>query len=587
MFFEKFKSYFYFVSYLRFGQVRSRLLLLIKRNFLQLNILPLQLTASWLFKDPLPLNRIDVTVKQAPSGSESLPLKVDLVGISWIIDVGIDWDPKELNFGTRLEKLNLHYMEYLKKLAPHLALQIMHDWVNSVPPYMHQYWKDSWNSYALSIRVVVWFDILSAVPDLPRTNKLNSIIRSLSSQVRFLSRNLEDDIGGNHLVKNLKCLARASAFFEGSEVRGYFKLVVRLLSEQLDDQILSDGMHFELSPSYHLQVMEDLIDIRRALSSPACRNLQTNRSADLIVKLGCKLSQMASVLQRMTHPDGYPSLMADGGMHMASSPKVVLESLVHDGILPASELLSSSNDSWLLPEAGYAGLSSSKSLFIVDCGPVGAPHLPAHGHGDALSFEWSVRGERVFVDPGVYEYHSGPSRAYSRSTASHNTLTLCGLDQSEFFSSFRVGKRANVTISSWEQNDDGFRLVASHDGYSGLSGSPVHRRTVVCCHEYFEIIDEVLGGCAQEASSSILLGPNVSVVSLSSSAELGTTVELVVCPVNTSSDRFSVQLSSSAAVRVEDSVFYPDLGVSIPTKRLLFDHGRAPCSKSFVVSVAR
>jgi len=584
--FKKVRSFACFVSYLRFGQVRSRLFLLIKRHIFQIKFLPLQLTAPWFFSDPLALKTLDVAAKPTTFGSESLPLIVDLVGTSWIINVGIDWDPKELDFGTRLEKLNLHYMEYLKKLAPHLALQIMNDWVRSVPPYMHQYWKDSWNSYALSIRVVVWFDILSEVPELLGANQLNSIIGSLSSQVRFLSRNLEDDIGGNHLVKNLRCLARASSFFDGPEVNGYFDLVVRLLHEHLDEQVLSDGMHFELSPSYHLQVMEDFLDIRRAIVSPACRGLQTDDFADLIIKLDHKLSLMASVLLRMTHPDGCPSLMADGGMHMASYPEVVLESLVHDGILPASALTNSTNESWLLPEAGYAGFSSTQSLLIVDCGPVGAPHLPAHGQGDALSFEWSVRGERVFVDPGVYEYHSGPRRAYSRSTSSHNTLTLCGLDQSEFFSAFRVGRRANVTISSWEPNDDGFRLVASHDGYSGLSGSPVHRRTVVCGHENFEIIDEVVGGFAQEASSSMLLAPNVSVVSLCSSAELETTVELAVCPINTSLDRFSVLLSTSAAVRVEESVFFPDFGVSIPTKRLVFEHGQAPCSDYFRVSVA-
>ena len=91
--------------------------------------------------------------------------------------------------------------------------------------------------------------------------------------------------------------------------------------------------------------------------------------------------------------------------------------------------------------AGYYGWRSGDDFLVADCGRIGPDDLPAHAHGDILSFEWSLRGERIIVDPGVYEYVAGPRRAASRSAASHNTLCFDGLDQADFFGAFRCGRR--------------------------------------------------------------------------------------------------------------------------------------------------
>ena len=44
----------------------------------------------------------------------SLPFEVNLVGTKYMINTNINWHDPKLDIGTRLEKLNLHYMNYLK-----------------------------------------------------------------------------------------------------------------------------------------------------------------------------------------------------------------------------------------------------------------------------------------------------------------------------------------------------------------------------------------------------------------------------------------------------------------------------------------
>jgi len=201
---------------------------------------------------------------------------------------------------------------------------------------------------------------------------------------------------------------------------------------------------------------------------------------------------------------------------------------------------------------------------VVDCGPIGPDHLPAHAHGDILSLELSVDGERVIVDPGVFEYQ-GPSRAWSRSTAAHNTVCLDGEDQCEFWSVFRVGRRTAGRALHWSVTADGFQLVGSHDGYRHLDGAPRHERLVRVGPGRLLVVDWVTAGAGQEVRSGLLLHPDVVAQQVDG-------------------DRVMLQVGQRAvSLRVRggglmlvDAVWCPDFGVRLPTKRVLIDAGPAP-----------
>lgn len=129
------------------------------------------------------------------------------------------------------------------------------------------------------------------------------------------------------------------------------------------------------------------------------------------------------------------------------------------------------------------------------------PDLPAHAQADCLSFELAVDGERVVVDPGTTTYE-GPQRAWERSTMAHNTVTVDGQDQTEVWGTFRAGRLAPAFLDLLEGGDEPM-VSAHHTGYTGLEGSPIHRRTVRLLPDALEVTDELLGSGQHDVSMAI------------------------------------------------------------------------------------
>jgi hypothetical protein len=139
---------------------------------------------------------------------------------------------------------------------------------------------------------------------------------------------------------------------------------------------------------------------------------------------------------------------------------------------------------------------------VADVGDPCPPDLPAHAHADCLSFELAADGRRVVVDPGTSTYTEGAQRTHERSTAAHNTVAVDGADQSEVWGAFRAGRRARGRLLAAGDDGELVRVVASHDGYRRLPGSPVHRREWVV-GDHVEITDEISGAGAHLVESRV------------------------------------------------------------------------------------
>src|SRR5262249_53295111 len=142
----------------------------------------------------------------------------------------------------------------------------------------------------------------------------STIAASLAQQLHFLEHNLETDIGGNHLIKNIKALIWGSAFFTGPPADRWRSLGLLLLTKELPRQVLRDGMHYERSPSYHCQVFADLLEIRHVLSHDPLGDT-----------LDAALARMAQVTVDLAHPDGLVALFNDAGLSMAYAPDLCLD----------------------------------------------------------------------------------------------------------------------------------------------------------------------------------------------------------------------------------------------------------------------
>lgn len=463
----------------------------------------------------------------------------------------IEWAPA---LTPELERMNLHYMEYLEALDDEGFTRVVEDWIEANPLSRAGSWRIGWNSFVVSLRALVWMQQLAARGDRLEPTFLRRAAESLVEQVRFLETHLELDIGGNHLIKNAKTLLWAGAFFRGRLARRWSALGAVLLRAELDEQLLADGLHYERSPAYHAQVFADLAE---------CAHLA---EGELRERLVAALERMAQPLVDLTHPDGAPSLFNDGGLTMAYSTQECLAAAQRLGVrTPAPRAR------FELPHAGYYGLRSGSSYLLVDCGALAPDHLPAHGHGDALAFEWSIGGQRFIVDAGVCEYERGEWRDRARSTSSHNTLTLDELDQSEFWAAFRVGRRARVRCERFEALGHGFVLEGSHDGYAHLAGAPLHRRRFVASRESLVIDDAVVGGAQQVARARLLLHPNVR-------------AQRVRRGVLLQQGDTWIMLETSHSLAVVDAHWCPDFGVRRPTSQIVISYGAAPCTGRFTLT---
>ncbi|MGO9483958.1 MAG: heparinase II/III family protein [Rhodomicrobium sp.] len=487
---------------------------------------------------PLPLfpPRLHLTSLETPGGLvfSFLHRPVTMSG------AGIDWTSPGPGPAHQLWRMNLHYMEHLECVSDELWARLATDWISENPQSARDAWVDSWNSYALSLRVVIWLQELArrgaGLPEAVVRQVENSAI----AQLRFLERNLETDIGGNHLIKNIKALIWASAFFEGEEAQRWRRKGLGLLSRELSKQILPDGVHDERSASYHAQVFADLLECRHALGEGALGGALENT-----------LRRMAQVVADLAHPDGGPALFNDAGLDMAYGPSDCLD--VYERLFGRRPV---ERKVFAFEAAGYYGLRSGGVYFVADCGRIAPDDLPAHGHGDVLSFELSVGGERMIVDQGVCEYSAGEKRQCARSALSHNTFCFAGADQADFFGAFRCGRRPNVTVLAYEPGATGFVLEGTHDGFCHLPGKPRHVRRFEASPDRILIRDRIEGTPDRAASIGFLLHPDARA-----------TVEGNTATVQHGAG--VIGMACSAPIGIEPAVWWPCMGLERTTSRLI------------------
>jgi uncharacterized heparinase superfamily protein len=243
--------------------------------------------------------------------------------------------------------------------------------------------------------------------------------------------------------------------------------------------------------------------------------------------------------------------MSDGGLHTSHAPAEIFRVWRElGGQSMASE------QHFQLEAAGYFGWKGDREWLLVDCGPICADALPAHGHSDILSFEWDVDGQRIIVDQGVYQYEASHERYFDRSAKSHNTVTLCDLDPCELIGSFRTGRRTRPHVESVEIANDQFELCGSHDGFV-LSGERlIHRRKFCAARGVLRIEDQVEGIANANATARFLLNHACQISAVSEY------LLRITC------ERTEIELRSNVSLSLVAAAWSPDFGLRIPTSRV-------------------
>jgi uncharacterized heparinase superfamily protein len=373
-----------------------------------------------------------------------------------------------------LWRYNLHYFDDLnarnasQRAAWHQRL--IDRWIVENPPGQ----GIGWDSYPISLRMVNWVKWIASRSDAPTA----TVLKSLAVQARYLRRRVEHHLQGNHLWVNGKALAFAGILFGGPEGDSWLRDGLRIIDAELDEEILSDGGHFERSPMYHAIILEDVLDLIAYLRLAGHTAMER--------RLSETASAMMHWLRVMTHPDGQIAQLNDSAIGIAPPVAALADYAARVGLDARATSL---RDIEPLPASGYVRLSNDRAVVICDVAPLGPDYQLAHAHADTLTFEMSLDGKRLIVDGGTSTYDSGDRRHRERGTAAHNTVMVNEADSSEIWSSFRVGRRARVSGIRWGRDDDELWLAASHDGYTHLAPSTRHSRQWVLSPRALVITD--------------------------------------------------------------------------------------------------
>ncbi len=375
---------------------------------------------------------------------------------------------------------NLHYFDLLRQadLTEGEGRQWIARWIAENPPFS----GNGWEPYPISLRIVNW--IKWAVSGHPLDGAASA---SLALQARFLSRRIERHLLANHLLANAKALVFAGLFFSGSEADEWLSAGLDIYREQLPEQILADGGHFERSPMYHSIILEDLLDLFN-LGVP--------------LPLQKTVEKMLIWLSVMTGPDGKIAHFNDAADGIALAPQTLFAYAGRLGIGIPQECPKCLD----LPQTGYARMSAGEWTAICDGAPIGPDYQPGHAHADTLTFELWHGKTRMMVDSGTGEYIDTPLRREQRGTAGHNTLTVDGANSSEVWGAHRVASRARIVERRFADNS----FSAAHDGFRGMT----HRREWRISAAGVNIRDRVGGNGVHTVDMYWHLSPSAEVENL-------------------------------------------------------------------------
>lgn len=336
-----------------------------------------------------------------------------------------------------------------------------------------------------ALRCVNWMKFFMTHPNSATKERLDS----LYSQMCLLSRKLEHHLLGNHLLEDAFALFFASVFFHDHRL---YRKASKLLLEQLKEQVLADGAHFEQSPMYHCIMLDRLLD---------CYNISTHNAVFveqtvLNGKLKDTAERMLGHLMAIVYQDGSIPLLNDSAQGIAPTSAELLEYALRLQLEPRA---------LPLRECGYRKMQSEEMEAIVDIGNITATYQPGHTHADTFTFELRIDGKPFIVDTGISTYDKTSRRQYERSTKAHNTVSINGKDSSHVWGGFRVGKRARVKV----ETDSPSKITAAHDGFGKL-----HTRSFTLNTEGFSVEDTI--DSDSPAVSYIHLAPSLKALVVNS-----------------------------------------------------------------------
>lgn len=342
---------------------------------------------------------------------------------------------------SHLWNFNLHYLEFLIPVAAAWKETKDQKYYECFKDYCRKWISDNqegtgdgWHPYTISLRLTNLWICLDAFNEAVREDAefFRELNNSMYAQYQHLQKKLELHLLGNHYFENLKAVMLGALYFKEPGIYDEYRSGFQ---DEMAEQILPDGVHYERSLMYHKIILEDIM-----------RTAKGVRSADRLLyqELLRVMQRMADAMYSLEEGMGHTPLFNDAGDNVARSMVSLLAAL-------REEFQITPNYRSGFPDAGYYCLSGNGVKLILDAGEIAPSYMAGHGHCDGLSFELSWKGHPLFVNSGTGQYQ-GRCRGYFRSTKAHNTFMIDGEEQSQCWGEHRVAKRISEVSGSVQGN---------------------------------------------------------------------------------------------------------------------------------------
>lgn len=404
------------------------------------------------------------------------------------------------------------------------SVQTLDRWLRANPAGFGVNWA---SSLELAMRLVSWCWAIVLLRESAawRPEAFARALGAIHAHATHIARHLSTTFSPNtHLLGEALGLFYVGVLFpESQDAASWRATGQRILVDQIERQVLPDGVCFEQSTCYQRYTVEMYMHFlilaqRNGVEVPASVAERVERSIDFLLAIRRADGTVAQigdgdggwllplVPRKADDMRGAFALAAalfgrSDCAEAAGGPALEVAWLLGPGALqdvappPAAPPLQA--PSRLFRDGGYAVLRSdfgpSAHQLILDVGPLGCPISGAHGHADLLALTCDIFGEPCIVDPGMPSYGGDPKwRDAFRSTALHSSVVVDQLSQASPAGPFSWKSRPRARLRAWVSSHDFDFVDGEHDAYRFERDVLTHRRRIVFVKpRYWLVIDDL------------------------------------------------------------------------------------------------
>ena len=429
----------------------------------------------------------------------------------------------ELSRHAELVRLAQAYHLTRDEAHARLAIHLLDRWIAQNPPGRGVNWT---SSLEVAFRAIAWCWIWALTSRSPAWNDafLARFLGSLSHHARHIARfDSVHHSPNTHLTGEALGLLYVGLFFpELTRAAEWTELAQTILDEELDHQVLPDGMHFERATGYHRYTLEfyahylilaDAFGLRVAahlrerVRDLASASWLLRRPDDSWPIIGDEDSGDTLRLSSLPAQDQRPVLAVAAAISGSAMPNDHLAGGAAWWLLPDRdwnrliELQRAPVEQppivGALPSAGYYvgrdDASASAWYCVVDAGPHGGSRT-GHAHTDLGHVEIAHGSDALVVDPGCAVYTTDRvARDVARSEHVHACLVVDDEPLAVPATAFSWTRLAPTPSANWGQSNSLWWCELQYTR-TLTSGSFTHRRQVVLARDAGVIVCDWLTG---------------------------------------------------------------------------------------------